>query len=144
MSVVVPLFSEDKLGTENSLYDARKRYGLTLLEAARALGTSPTRLEREEGRRVPTIDAGKAAAKFEIFRAEGQGSAGKNLLFGVLPLRAARDILDMSVDDIASKYGLSPSHWRKLECHAREVSPDMLNRLERDVRQSFESICESA
>lgn len=144
MADVVPIEDSQKFNQDKPLRDARREYGLSLLEAAKALGVSPTQLEREEGRPSPGMDLCQVRSRFELFVATQGPAAGKNLIFGVLPLRVARDIMGLSVDTMAMRYDASPSHWRKLECHARELSVDTLHRIEADVRTSFAEICEAA
>ncbi len=138
---VVSLIREDK-SSSNPLYLARKEYGLSLSQAAVALGMSPTQVERDELRAKPTVDVNQARQAFEVFIATHLGSgAGKNLLFGQMPLRVARDILGMSVAQIAARHGMSESQWRKMECHARLLEKPVLDQIQQAILEHFDGLC---
>lgn len=138
---ITPLFREEKL-THNALYTARKHYGLTLSQAATALRMSATQIERDELRAVPIIDLAKACRAFGVFVATNpDGNKGKNLLLEQVPIRTLRDVQGLSVESIAPDYGVSPSQWRKYECHARELPPELRRKLEADLLACFSGIC---
>jgi hypothetical protein len=141
MATVTALLREEKIDSKNPIYFARKENGLSLLQAAKALDTSPTKLEREELNPSGAVDVNKARTAYQLFVARNPPAAGKNLLFGSISLRIARDIMGDSVESFSTKYKISPSHWRKLECHAREIEPELLRQIEADVRKSFAKIC---
>ena len=138
---IVPLLRETKTSS-NALYKARKEYDLSLAQAAVALGLSATQVERDELRDSPVTDVGNARQAFEVFCAtDKSGSAGKNLLFGYMPLRVSRDIFCLSVEDIAARFGMSASQWRKMECHARAMDMEMLESIEKEIISHFEGLC---
>lgn len=140
---VTPLLREDKLSL-NALYVARKHYGLTLTQAAKALNLSATQLEREELRPRPTIDMVQATQAFSGFVLnDADGKLGKNLLYSSMPIRVARDILGENVEQIAKRYDISPSQWKKMECHARKMPQSLIEQIESDIRKSFSALCRS-
>lgn len=139
---VLSLHREEKAASKNALYLARKTYKLSLSQAAKALRLSPTQVERDELRETPQLDVRRAEQAFEVFIATNNlMKDGKNLLFGYMPLRVARDVLDMPVDEIAKKYRMSPSQWRKMECHARTLETSLLDEIEKDIVSHFDGLC---
>jgi hypothetical protein len=144
MSEVISILREDKGDSRSALYALRKDYCLTLLQAATALKLSTTQLEREELRQNSTLDLKTVQRKYELFCASSGNDAGRNLIFGCLPLRTAREIRRMSLFDFAREYGFSESHWKKVEANARELDPAIRARIEADVQHAFGEMCARA
>ena len=127
----------DKKG--NVLQALRKDYGLTLVDAAAALGKTATQLERLEYRHPNEVPVSWVVQRFEM--CSGTEKTPSNKLFLRFPLRMARDVLGLSVEEISSRYGASPSQWRKFECGARCLDKNIQQRVENDVIKVFKSIC---
>jgi transcriptional regulator with XRE-family HTH domain len=111
----------------------RLRYGFTLVEAGAALERTATQVERlENGRTTLDHSAEEIIQIFEEFSKSDYVSHSR--LFLRFPLRIARYILGLSVEEIARKYRTSPSQWRKLECEARDLTPSLRSRIEKDIQ----------
>jgi len=126
---------------KNCLYRARREYGLTVLEAAEALGISAHIVEREERGEDCRFSDRSIKSKFEYFVASIAKGEGKNLIFHSFPLRVAREILGLEIEEMAAKYGCSKSHWKKLEANYRKLTADKLDQIEQDVRSCFLAVC---
>lgn len=124
-----------------SIRELRKEMGLSLSQAAAAMGVSAATIENWEAN--PGMGPGPdiVTDKLQSFIRENGTDAGKNLVFGHYPLRVARELLGMSVAEIAKAYGFSPSAWQKLESNGRALSKERLSVIEEDVRNHFERIC---
>src|SRR5687767_14668936 len=97
MAKVLDLPGNDLVMTGRLLRDERIAEGLTLTQAAAALGKSPITLEGWEQGRKPQVSPNKARDAYRQYRADTNFSRnmGKNLLFGAFPIRVARDVLEM-------------------------------------------------
>lgn len=142
MSTVIPLFDEAQASEQRSVIAlARREYGLSVAQGARALNVSPATLERMEASSIYTIDEDDVRRKFEVFIVTEGGDAGKNLLFRTYPLRVARELLKLPIPQMAARYGYASSTWRKIEANARLIDTDKLRQIEHDVRDEFAQTC---
>jgi len=126
-----------------SLRSIRNEYGLTILEAARALDLAAStveQLERDEG---PDISPEQVRQKYEMYAAT-TNSDGRNLIFGHYPLRMARELLGLSLDEMAARFGYKTSSWKRIEANARPLRPGVREEIEHQVRTRFTAICASA
>lgn len=126
-----------------SLRDIRAEYGLTILEAARALDLAASaveQLERDEG---PDISPEQVRQKYELYAATNNSDA-RNLIFGHYPLRMARELLGLNIEQMAERYGYKTSSWKRIEANARPLRPGLLEEIEDQVRTRFTAICASA
>jgi DNA-binding transcriptional regulator YiaG len=119
----------------------RNEYGLLLTQAAQALGTLPRTLEIWEANPGMGPSPDYVRSKLEGFLIEHGPEAGKNLLFGVYPLRLARDILGFSVEQIAREHGYSKVGWQKFEANSRVLESSKIGALEERVRAHFVKAC---
>lgn len=71
----------------------------------------------------------------------GNGNKDNNVLFGAYPLRLARLILGLTVDQMAHKWGYTPAAWQKVEANVRKLDEERLRRIEHQVRSHFASRC---
>jgi transcriptional regulator with XRE-family HTH domain len=145
MSKVVPLFENGVPDKRRSQINAiRREYGLSLLQGATALNISASELERLEGDKSYAPNIEEFACKFENFIMTSGGTAGNNLLFRTYPMRVAREILNLSVSQIAKRYGYTAESWKKIEANARPIDLAKIKLIENDVRDQFSSVCEIA
>lgn len=121
----------------------REEARLTLAQAATALGISPITLDGWEQGRKPQISAEDAARAYDQFRRDTNDcrKAGNNLIFGVFPVRIARDILELSLEEMAQELGYSTSSWSKMEANARIVPADKLAEIEMRVSEAWNAAC---
>jgi transcriptional regulator with XRE-family HTH domain len=129
---------------KTNLREARKEFGLSLSQAAAALDTSPVMIENWERNSGmgPSIEL--IVDKFQSFIQKHGSEAGKNLIFGHYSLRMARELLGLSIQQVAEKYGYKPSVWPRLENNSRLLPEDKIKQIEEDVRSHFARICEPA
>lgn len=122
---------------------ARQKFGLALTQAASALGVTPSAVETwERGASAPiSVDAAEAAYAAYAENTEALRSAGKNVLFGCFPMRVARDILQLDVEEIAAEFGFSQSYWTKIEANARCAPQHVIETLEQRVRSTMGDRC---
>ena len=122
---------------------ARRKYGLTLTQAASALGVTPSAVEAWERGGEAAIDAEAAGEAYALYaeNTETLRAAGKNMLFGCFPMRVARDILQLDVNSIAAEFGYSPSYWTKIEANARCAPPHVVEILEQRIKETMGELC---
>jgi transcriptional regulator with XRE-family HTH domain len=120
----------------------RRQFGLSPTQVAEALDVSPATVEAwERGLNSPP-DIRSARTRVDAFaQADPSGQQGKNLLFGHYPLRLARELLSLSVDEMASRFGFSKSHWTKVEANFRTLPPETLKEIETFVRARLAEVC---
>ncbi|HEU0098703.1 MAG TPA: helix-turn-helix domain-containing protein [Allosphingosinicella sp.] len=121
----------------------REEARLTLAQAATALGISPITLDGWEQGRKPQISADDAERAYDRFRRDTNNcrKAGNNLIFGVFPVRIARDILELSLEEMAQELGYSASSWSKMEANARIVPADKIAQIETRVSEAWNAAC---
>ena len=134
-------FISDGLGA-NDLYLIRSEFGLSLTEAASALGIVGRTLEKYESDTGISLTASEVKNKYHHFVSISGGIDGKNLLFDQLPLRVARELMCCNISEISSKYGYSANTWRKYECNQRELPVEIKIFVEDDMRSQFKKLCE--
>ena len=122
---------------------ARQRYGLTLTQAASALGVTPSVLDKWERGSEAGITPGQALRAYDtyVINTESLRTSGKNVLFGYFPMRVARDILSLEIDEIAREFGYSPSYWRKIEANARTAPELVVEELEARIKDTMTTLC---
>ena len=122
----------------------REEYGLSIIQAAAALGTTSSNIEIWEAN--PSMGPGKnfLRTQFEGFVRENGAKAVSNMLFGVYPLKLAREILGVGIEDIASEFGgYSKSAWQKFESNDRMLDRKILLQIEDKVRKHFSDACQA-
>lgn len=146
MATILDFPSTDFVLAGQNLRTARTNSRLSLAQAATALGISPTTLDSWEQGRKPQLTDETAKARYADFRKDTNNcrNTGNNLLFGVFPIRIAREILDFSVEEMAKELGYSVSSWSKMESNARLVPKDKITELERRVSIAWHNACEGA
>lgn len=120
----------------------RRQFGLTPMQVAEALAVSTATIEAwERGLNSPP-DIGTATDKIGAFAKSGPSrQQGKNLLFGHYPLRLGRELLSLSIEEMATQFGYSKSSWTKIEANFRPLPADKLERIESFVRTKLAEIC---
>lgn len=133
----------DSVTIGRQLRRRRESAGLTMAQAAISLGISPITLDGWEQGRKPQISPEDADLSFTKFRSDTNACrrAGNNILFGVFPIRIARDILQLSLEDMANEFGYSSSSWSKMEANARIVPKDKLKQIETQVAEAWSAAC---
>lgn len=139
-------FDSSRTTDSDSAFDfrsLRKELGLTRTQAAIAMGTSPATIENWERGDSPGPNEVTATNALQTFLRENGDDAGigKNLLFGHYPLRLARELLEIPVEEIAKRYGYKKSAWQSFEGNRRPLKPGVLEKIEEDVRQYFGELC---
>jgi hypothetical protein len=65
------------------------------------------------------------------------------MLFSVYPLKLAREILGVGIEDIAYEFGgYSKSAWQKFESNDRMLDRKILLQIEDKVRRHFSDACQ--
>jgi len=125
-----------------SLRHARNEFGLTLTQAADAMGVSAATIEKWEQGIHPSPKSSQIESKYQEYAVTSCDKAGKNLLFGMYPLRMARQLLDdIPIEILASEYGYKKSAWLKFEANARSIDDKILRKLEARMRSHFSEVC---
>ena len=120
----------------------RDEYGLTVIQAAAALGTKSSNIELWEANSDLGPGEDYLRSRFENFVRENGASSVSNMLFSVYPLKLAREILGLSIEDIAHEYGdYSKSAWQKFESNDRILGREILLQIEDKVRAHFSNAC---
>jgi ribosome-binding protein aMBF1 (putative translation factor) len=126
----------------DALKAMRKESGVLKRQMAAGLAVSVATIERwEQSDVVPLTDTVVANVITNIRLADPKFEAGKNLCFGRFPMRVAREILELSMEQMAVKYQYSVSQWKKIESHERKINSDVLKDIEEDVRGVFFDEC---
>jgi transcriptional regulator with XRE-family HTH domain len=143
MADLIQIHSANPVLSGRQLRRKREEARLTLAQAATALGISPITLDGWEQGRKPQISPEDAECAYVQFRRDTNNcrKAGNNLLFGVFPVRIARDILDLSLEEMASELGYSASSWSKMEANARIVPADKIAAIETKVAEAWNAAC---
>ena len=141
MAEVLSIFPTKVVDDPPCLRAVRSEYGLSLLQAAVALGISASAVEEMERHGDDVFAPEMVRRKYELFVGTTNFGVGKNLLFDTYPLRMARELLDLSIDEMASRFGYKPSSWKRIEMNARPLHPDILARIEAEVRHKLSSVC---
>lgn len=142
MAEIIQLTPNPRSGT--SVRDIRNEYGITVVQAAKALGTSPSMIEMWEAHPDMGPHEEVARAKIGRYVVEHGRDGGKNLLFGAYPLRLAREILGLDIKGMASAYGYTIAAWQKIEANTRILDREKIYEIENRVREHFVSVCNSA
>jgi hypothetical protein len=129
--------------TEKGTYlkDMREQYGLSILELARALGTSGSNIELWESQGGIGPSRARAEASVEMYLASKKKSDDSNCLFGVYPLCVAREMMGLSAAQIAAEYNYGEAAWRKFENNSRLLPRECLRAVELRIRKHFEQSC---
>ena len=126
-----------------NLRKARRDSGLSLTQAASALGISTATLESWEGGKKSQVDPAFAASTYNdyVVNTKAAEHCGKNVLFGCFPMRVARDILELEIEEIASEFNFSASSWRKIEANSRFAPDCVIVELERRIGLRMSDLC---
>ncbi|NTA40315.1 helix-turn-helix domain-containing protein [Agrobacterium salinitolerans] len=147
MEKVVAIASAKALGKSsipskgNTLNQARQRWGLSVAEAASVLEIAIADYASMEHDANIDINLVEAEYKFEEYMERVRSGPHRNLLFSVYPLGFCREIMRLSVDEIAEMMGYSKETWKKFESNHRSLSEDKVRRLERLISEEFKSFC---
>ena len=135
----------DQVELGKSLRNVREQAELSLVQAAVALEISPVTLDAWEQGRKPQSDPTTVASKYKAYRDNTNYCQrnGNNLIFGVFPLRVARDVLGLSVEELAASVGYSQSSWTKIEANARILPNDKLFEIEGRLMAVWDSACQN-
>jgi hypothetical protein len=129
--------------TSNPRKALRDIHGLTVTQAAAALGTTTHNFEKWEATGNGT-DFEFADQAFQAYRLTDGPGQDTNQLFAVYPLRVARDMLGYSIEVMAKEFGYSIAGWQKFESNQRLLDRNILSRIETMVRDDFARACHSA
>jgi transcriptional regulator with XRE-family HTH domain len=142
MSNVVTLAKRSTIMTASfaqKVYNLRNEYGLTLTQAAEALSISTGNLENiEQGRKnVVEFTLSDIENLYEDYLSISGLYTDKNLLFNTYPLRVARDILELTIEEFAELNGYKLESWKKIESHRRKLPKEKIREIEKSVRVHF-------
>lgn len=142
-SAVVIDFAAATADQAKGIKRIRLEFALPLVEAATVLGISASTLEREEAKTDASLNYNDVARKYELHVASADGKQKRrgNLIFGSLPLKVARHILDLSIEQMARRQGYSLGHWKKIETNFRSISDERIRGIEQEVKAEFENLC---
>lgn len=123
--------------------ELRNQYGLTVIQAAVALATTTHNVETWEAN--PNMGPSDAVVRqnFAEYQRLNFGRIDSNMLFAAYPLRVARDMLDLTLGEIAADFGYSAAAWQKFESNQRLLDRKKLRVLEARVRTHFVDTCRS-
>lgn len=121
----------------------REEYGLSIIQAAAALGTTCSNVEIWEANSQIGPGEDFLRSQFEDFVRENGDKPVSNMLFSVYPLKLAREILGVGIEEIAFEFGsYSKSAWQKFESNDRILDRVILLRIEDKVRKHFSNACQ--
>jgi transcriptional regulator with XRE-family HTH domain len=142
---------------------ARRQFGLSLTQAAAAMFVCSSTIESWENSESPHPSPVDLETHYEKYFNSLSNKDDRNLIFGIYPLRLARDFLryeDISgrsdvtvrnksgdsanlstISGIAAYFNYSPDTWRKFESNARSLPADVIREIEELMRGQFSSIC---
>ena len=124
------------------LRDIRKQFGLSLAQAASAADVSPATIENWERSGGSSISPEQLSERYAAYCARSSLSrGGNNLVFGCYPLRLARQLLEVDVEELAREFGYSSSSWLKLEANVRTLPSAKIAALEEKLRQKLAQVC---
>jgi DNA-binding XRE family transcriptional regulator len=123
------------------LRNTRREFGLSLAQAAKALGVSAATIENWERSGNPRLSTDDVSKSYSNFGHAADRDVGNNLLFGSYPLRLARQLLQVSPDEMATQFGYSKAAWLKLEANARPLPDTKLFEIEERIRSKLAQIC---
>jgi DNA-binding XRE family transcriptional regulator len=143
MATVFDFSQDNPISHGRLLRSERESATLTLAQAAAAIGISPITLDGWEQGRKPQLTPSAAKKAYRQFRNDTNHcfKTGNNLFFGVFPIRIAKDILGLSVEQMAAKSGYSVSSWTKMEANARLVPPTKVAEIEGWVSSAWNAAC---
>jgi hypothetical protein len=140
-----PIENASSVHRDSDVRLVRKEYGLSVIQAAAALGTSGRNLEVWEANpgMGPGVDF--LRSQFENYVRENGEDLVSNMLFSVYPLKIARDILGFPIEEIAREFGgYSKAAWQKFESNDRVLDREILRQIEMSVREHFANSCKAA
>jgi DNA-binding transcriptional regulator YiaG len=121
-----------KFLTAGQLKQLRLEAELSSAELAKILDVSPATLEAwESGKR--TIQKDSEQIRSIIQKYKSHPILCGNLLFGIIPLKHARNMLKISIDEAAGWFNLSKHTWSSYESNRRVVPKDILEKIEHEV-----------
>lgn len=121
--------------------DIRRELGLSLSQAAAALEVSAATIEIWESNPETAPCSIEISDRFHAFIAKNGIQAGKNLIFGCYSLRLGREILGISIDQMAKDYGYSKSSWLRIESNCRSLPDEKLKNIELRVKNHLAGLC---
>lgn len=120
----------------------REEYGLSVIQAAAALDTTSSNIELWEANWDLGPGEDFLRSQFENFVRSKSAEDLSNLLFSVYPLKIAREILGLTIEEIAHQFGdYSKSAWQKFESNDRVLDRSILLMIEDRVRIHFAEAC---
>ena len=143
MSKIVNITDAKGAASTRSFQDIRAEFNLSRTQAAEALGMSRASIDNWERKSYTARNEVELKEKFQAYLDETNGDPkrGRNLIFNRFPLRMAREIMELTVAQMAEKYGYSESAWKKFEGNGRPLSAEVKTALEKDVRTKFMESC---
>lgn len=142
MSTVLKFQARPKCQSrENEFRDLRKSFGLSILQAAQALEVSASTLENWEQLRSFKLTIAAIESSYQRYSNNLVPGSGKNVLFGSYPLRLARMLLRLDVEQIASEFGYTEAAWLKIESNARILTEDKIEVIEDRLRAQMADLC---
>ena len=145
MADVLEFPQADLVNWGKALRNVREEFHLTLAQAAAALEISPITLDTWEQGRKPQLPVETVESRYRLYRKNTNNcrKTGNNLIFGIFPIRIAREILGYTVKEMASEFRYSESSWTKMEANARLVPAEKINEIEGRVSAVWDSVCSS-
>ena len=142
MSNVRKLAAADRSAESADFKRLRQDHDLSITQMAEAMEVSTATIEAwERGLNSPPYVRVLEERVAEFARAFPSKQQGRNLLFGCYPLRLARELLALDVEQMAGRFGYSKSSWTKIEANFRTIPPEKLAEIEEFVRIRLAEVC---
>jgi transcriptional regulator with XRE-family HTH domain len=120
----------------------RRKYKLSLSQASFATDLSPASIENWERSPAPSPTLDHLEDLFRNYVEAKDDQSDRNLLFGCYPLRFARQLLDITPEEMGQRLGYTKATWLKFESNARLLSDDKLELVQKAVQTKMASLCD--
>jgi len=113
----------------------RQEYNLSLLQFALALGVPCHQVQVWEAKPPLSLSEDEVCSKIEEYLHSGKDiRRDNNVLFGVYPISIARQLLMISIKEVAKLCGYKLTSWQKIEANTRPVRHEAVGLLEKLIK----------
>ncbi len=118
-----------------NLRAVRQEYNISLLQFALVLETPCSQVQIWEVQPPSSLSENEVRLKIEVYLHSGRDvRRDNNVLFGVYPISIARQLLLLSLEEIAKLCGYTSNSWKKIEANTRPVRHEVMNLLEELIK----------
>lgn len=125
----------------HAVRQVRAKYGLSLAQAAAAAAVSPSRVEEWERGAAAPPGISALRKQYGAYAEAKARCSDSNLLLKAVPMRLARQMLGVSLKEIAAGYGYKPSTWLRFEADARVLPEAVKDDLQDRLRTMMRELC---